>query len=333
MARQYGGRTADGTGTGGMAAPRRGHATRRRVLRYGLAGVAALAAAGVAGFELVERGLLPGKSALDQIDGACDVPQPDLTAYAPVGPQLSGTFYSAARRTTVGYTIGYPPGHGPGDRLPLVIALHGFGGSHLDALSGLSPAGAVALRFGGQPLPPMALVTVDGGGGYWNPHPGDNPQAMLTGELIPTCQRKGLGAGRKGIGVMGISMGGYGAILLAEKYPQLIAAVAAISPAIWTSYAEARSANAGAYASAADFAADDVVTHAAALAKTPVRVASGDDDPFYPGVQSFARALPRNPGGIPAEVSFGSGCHTAPFFTAQEPPSLAFLARHLAVPA
>jgi S-formylglutathione hydrolase FrmB len=30
-------------------------------------------------------------------------------------------------------------------------------------------------------------------------------------------------------------MGGYGALLLAEKYPHLITAVAAISPAIWRS--------------------------------------------------------------------------------------------------
>jgi len=103
--------------------------------------------------------------------------------------------------------------------------------------------------------------------------------------------------------------------------------VAAISPAIWTSYAEAKSANAGAYASAADFAQDDVVTHAAALAKTPIRVATGSGDPFYPGVQALARALPKS-----AEVYFGGGCHTDSFFNSQEPASLAFLARHL-VPA
>ena len=327
MTQQRGGHTANGAGLVLVTPPGRGHASRRRVLGCGLAAITALAVAGATGFELVSHGVLPGKAELDQLDGACDVPAPDLTAYATVGPQFSGMFYSAARRTTVAYTIGYPPGHGPGDRLPLVIALHGFGGSHANALSGLSPAGALGLRFAGRPLSPMALVTVDGGGDYWNPHPGDNPQAMLTVELIPLCQRKGLGTER--IGVMGISMGGYGAIALAEKYPGLIRAVAAISPAIWTSYAQARGANAGAFASAADFASDDALTHAASLTRTPVRVASGVDDPFYPGVQAFVRALPDNPGGVPAELSFGQGCHTGPFFTAQEPPSLAFLARHL----
>jgi S-formylglutathione hydrolase FrmB len=307
----------------------RGPSSRRRFLRYALGGVVAVAAAGAAGFEFVEHGVLPGKSELDQLDGACDVPAPDFAPYATPGPQHSGSFYSAARRTTVGYTIGYPPGHGPGDRLPLVIALHGFGGNHANALSGLTPSQAVALKPAGTALPPLALVTVDGGDSYWNPHPGDNPQAMLTEELIPLCQRKGLGTGARKIGVLGISMGGYGALLLAEKYPRLVGAVAAISPAIWTSYAQAQSANPGAYASAAAFTAADAVTHAGALAGVPVRVASGYDDPFYPGVRTLARALPQNPGGVRAEVYFGSGCHTGAFFNAQEPSSLAFLARHL----
>ena len=300
---------------------------RRLFLRYTLASVAAVAAAGVAGVELVNHGVLPGRSLLDKLDGACSVPAPNLTPYAAPGPSLSGTFYSRARNRAVGYTIAYPPGHRPGDRLPLVIMLHGFGGNHANAVSGMSPAQALALRAGGGPLAPMAMVTVDGGGGYWNPHPGDDPMGMLTRELIPMCQRRGLGAAPRRIGVMGISMGGYGALLLAEKHPRLIAAAAAISPAIFTSYDEARAANAGAYASAADFAADDAVTHAAALAPVPVRVAAGYSDPFYPGVRALAGVLPRG-----AVVEFGNGCHDGSFFTAQEPPSLAFLARHLTSP-
>jgi pimeloyl-ACP methyl ester carboxylesterase len=170
----------------------------------------------------------------------------------------------------------------------------------------------------------MALVTVDGGRGYWNPHPGDNPMAMVFDELIPLCQGLGLGRPPQRIGTMGISMGGYGAILFAERYPHVISAVAAVGPAIWTSYAQARSVNPGAYASAADFAADDAVTHTAALRGMPVRIASGDSDPFHPGVEALAAALP--PGAV---VEFAQGCHTSPFFASQGPPSLSFLAEHL----
>jgi enterochelin esterase-like enzyme len=300
--------------------------TRRRVLTLGLGSAAALAVGGVTGLELISRGLLPGKTVLDTLDGACSVPgPPSAVTFAPPGPSASRTFYSAARRRTVGYTIAYPPGHRAGDELPLVVMLHGYGGNHADALVGMSPAQAMALQPDGRLLAPMAMVTVDGGNGYWNPHPGDDPMAMVTGELIPLCQRLGLGRPPRRIAMMGISMGGYGALLLAERHPHLITAVAAISPAIWTSYAQARAANQGAYASAAAFAANDAVTHARALAHVPVRVASGYDDPFYPGVQALARALPAG-----AVVDLAKGCHTGAFFAAQQPPSLAFLARHLA---
>jgi pimeloyl-ACP methyl ester carboxylesterase len=291
------------------------HPSRRRVLGYGFAGVAVLAAASGAGIELVSRGLLPGEGELDAIDGACSVTAPDLASYAPPGPQVSGTFYSRARNQTVGYTIGYPPGHRPGARLPLLVMLHGYGGNHATALAGLSPAGALALRVNGGPLPPMALVTADGGNGYWN------PQSMLADELIPMCQRLGLGVGgdhvaAHPIGVMGISMGGYGALLLAEKRPDLVGAVAAISPAIWTSFAQARAANAGAYASAADFAADDAVTHAGALARVSVRIASGLSDPFYPA----SRPSPARYPGTPAASRPPSPSPTAATTTRSSPP-------------
>jgi enterochelin esterase-like enzyme len=297
--------------------------TRRRFLAWSVGGAAAVLVAGAAGVELVSHGVLPGQDELDQLDGACSVAAPSLD-YSPLGPSTSGTFSSAARNRTVGYTIAYPPGHGPGDRLPLIVMLHGFGGNHTHALAGMSPAQAVALLVDDRPLAPMAMVTVDGGGGYWNPHPGDDPMGMVVDELLPMCEQRGLGAEPMKVGTMGISMGGYGAILLAEKYPGRFAAVAAISPAIWTGYREAQSANSGAYASPESFAAADAVTHVAALDGKPVRVASGNDDPFHPGVEALAAVLPPS-----AQVVFAPGCHTGPFFLSQEPPSLQFLSQHL----
>jgi enterochelin esterase-like enzyme len=297
--------------------------SRRRILTVGVTGVAVVVAGGALGVELVSHGVLPGQEELDQIDGACSVAAAPLQ-FSTTSATRSGRFYSRARRRSVGYTIAWPPGHGPGTALPLIVMLHGEGANHTNALTGMTPAQAVALQVDGTPLPPMAMVTVDGGTGYWNPHPGDDPMAMVVDELVPMCQRFGLGQGSKSIGTMGISMGGYGALLLAEKYPMLFSAVAAISPAIWTSYDQASAANQGAYASAADFTSNDAVTHADALANTPVRVASGLDDPFHPGVLTLAHALPPS-----AVVDFSQGCHTGDFFTAQEPPSLQFLGEHL----
>ena len=279
--------------------------------------------AGAAGLELVSRGVLPGKQLLDQIDGACSVSAPALS-FAALGPSESGRFYSAARHRDVGYTIAYPPAHRPGDSLALIVMLHGYGNDHATALFGMTPAQALALRIGGAPLAPMAIVTVDGGDGYWNPHPGDDPMAMVVDELIPLCQRKGLGAAPHQIATMGISMGGYGALTIAERNPGLVSAVAVISPALWTSYSQAHAANAGAFASATAFANGDAIAHADSLQGIPVRVASGVDDPFNPGVEKLVSVLPSG-----STVVFASGCHTDPFFLEQEPPSLAFLSSHL----
>lgn len=296
---------------------------RRHFLKWIVGGVGAVIVLGAAGFELVNHGVLPGKQTLDEIDGGCSVPATTLS-FRSVGRNESGRFFSKARRRSVGYTIGYPPGYQTGDALSLIVMLHGYGQTHATALVGMTPAQAMAIDINGAALAPMALVTVDGGDGYWNPHPGDNPMAMVVDELIPLCQRKGLGVSPKKIGLMGISMGGYGALAIAERNAGVASAVAAISPAVWTTYEQARAVDTGAFASGTAFHEGDVIEHAGALKVLPVRVASGDDDPFHPGVEKLVSVLPR--GSI--EV-FSHGCHTNSFFMEQEPPSLLFLSRHL----
>jgi putative esterase len=292
--------------------------TRRRLFWWLGSGLAAAVVGGASAYELVDHGVLPGKQLLDQLDGACSVPAPILS-FAPLGPSFSDQFFSPARGRSVGYTIAYPPGHQRGDQLSLIIFLHGYGDNHVTGLKGMTPAQAVALRPQHEP---MALVTVDGGNGYWTPHPHDDPMAMVVKELIPLCQRLGLGRQPQQIKLMGISMGGFGALALAESVPHLIAGVAAISPAIWTTYDEARDANPSAFASRQTFEKYDVISHAGKLTGLPLRVAVGADDPFLTGVKTFVEAVAH-----PEKVVFDSGCHTDSFFLAQEPPSIQFLSR------
>lgn len=295
----------------------------RRTFVAGAAGFG-LGAAGMGGaLALIERGILPGHYRLASLLGECDVPASPVT-YGLPGPTVQGAFRSTFRNRSDGYEIAYPPRHRPGDRLPLVVFLHGYGGSYRDALAPSTPGKALAMRLDDQPLPPIAMVTVDGGLGYWNPHPGDDPFRMVLDELIPLCRRKGLGDRRDGVAVAGVSMGGYGALLFGERARATFRAVAAISPAIWTTYGHANAANPNAYASPSAFRWADVVTHASLLTGLPTRISIGYDDPFLAGVQALEPRLPPD-----ANLIVSKGCHSGPFFAQQLAPSLAFLARYL----
>jgi hypothetical protein len=295
--------------------------TRRAALRLGVGAFGLLAGGGTGGFELIQHGVLPGKTWLADIDGACAATTPPVS-YGEPGPSLNGLFYSRARGTTVGYTIAYPPGHSPASRgLPLIVALHGYDANHTNAMAG-NPAQWLALRTrNGNPLRPSAIVTVDGGNLYWHRHGRDDPMAMLLHELIPMCRRRGLDGP---LAATGISMGGYGALLLAERHPDMVRVASAISPAIWTTYAQANTANPEAFTSPADFAANDLITHAGLLARIPVRIAGGTSDPFHPGQLALLDALGTN-----TAHYFGPGCHNQTFFASQQPASLEFIAAHL----
>lgn len=108
-------------------------AISRRGFLIGGAAVVGVAAVGVVGGGvLVEEGVLPGKSKLDEALGRCGtaLQPPDVEP----GPVVSGSFVSKARSgTEVGWTVIYPPGTGPGAALPVCLFLHGRGGSHTDA--------------------------------------------------------------------------------------------------------------------------------------------------------------------------------------------------------
>jgi enterochelin esterase-like enzyme len=294
-------------------------ASRRGVLVGGGA-VVVLAAAGAAGYGLVQEGVVPGKYRLDSLLGACgsDPGRPAIAA----GSVNAVHFYSSYRRVTVEMITMRPPGvSGP---LPVVLALHGAGDDAASAVSLGYPQYLAAAVAGGAA--PFAVVAVDGGGStYWHPRAdGDDPQGMLIHEVLPRLHRQGYPAGK--IGVTGWSMGGYGALLLAARLgPARVAAVAAASPAIFASYADAIAANPGSFDSPADFAANNVQSPAAlaSLRRIPVRIDCGSTDPFAAQDLQLRTELGDPPGGI------SSGCHDQAFWRRELPAQLAFLGRHL----
>ena len=117
--------------------------------------------------------------------------------------------------------------------------------------------------------PPFAVVSVDGGDGYWHRRAsGEDSGAMVLTELLPMLAAKGLDTSK--VGFIGWSMGGYGALLLGGRLgPARTAAICAVSPALYTSYDKAVAA--GAFDSTADFVRYSVFG-APALSAIPLRV-------------------------------------------------------------
>ena len=186
--------------------------------------------------------------------------------------------------------------------------LHGEGGDHASGVGGLTPAKAswrfrsAARRFGRWRSSRLTEAV-----GYWNPHPGDDPMGMVVNELIPLCRRLGLGRSPPPSSVLGTSMGGYGAILFAEKYPQLFRAVAAISPAGSDELCAGKRSQRRRVRLAGRVRRRRR-RHPPTRARSResrCRVASGNDDPFQPGVKTVAKVLP--PGSV---ADFSAGCHS-----------------------
>jgi hypothetical protein len=297
--------------------------SRRRVLKVGALGVVGLAALGTGVVELVDHGVLPGKTILNVLDGACSVPDPSYAGVVP-GPFLSGSFQSQARHADVGWTVAYPPGHQSGDHLRVCLVFHGWGVTHSEAFTSLRLQYPLASVVQGKEAPPFVLAAADGGNGYWHSHGDDNPLAMVHDEVLPLLATHGLDCGSgQPPATFGWSMGGYGSLLYGETYPAEVAAVTADDPAIWLSWPQAHGANPTAFTSATDFDDHDVVNHARRLEGVPVQVRGGVSDPFAPSTLALQQALGTS------RVILSKGCHTNPFMQAAAPLLLAFAGSRL----
>lgn len=308
-----GGRTGeDGDRAGDRAATEGGG--RRTFLRALL--VAGVGTAAVGG-AMVED-VLPGGPRLRRAVGMTG-PDGAVPQAAP-GPVRTSLLASAARGRQVETVVIGPPGAADPAKLPVCLVLHGRGGSARTMLDlGLPQFLAAAV---GRGVPPLNLIAVDGGDAtYWHRRtPGDDPMAMLLDEVPGWLADRGLAAPS---GVLGISMGGSGALQYARARRGQLGAVALLSPALFTSWADARTVDG--FQDEADWLEREPLLHLDLPLTRRLAVWCGTEDPFCPA----ARRL----GDRAAETHFPRGAHTDGFWRRVLPDATAFLGQALARPA
>ena len=212
---------------------------------------------------------------------------------------ISGVIDSKYVNFKPGWTVSIPTGR---KLAGIVFCMHGFDNNHDMAFSQLQiPQVAGSLNLN------VAVAAVDGGAdSYWHKRSdGTDSMTMFISEFIPIVNKL---VGNLPQVMMGWSMGGYGAILATEQFPEDFVGVAPASPAIFL--APGLTAP-GAFDSPTDFYANDVFTGIAKLNNKAIAVACGTGDPFYNATKDFVADLK-----TPYYSYFGPGGHDAQFWQA-----------------
>lgn len=225
---------------------------------------------------------------------------------------------------------------------PVVYLLHGHGGGEWDWLRAGGARETARRLLQAGVLPPLHLV-LPGVGNSWyvdGPAPHGPVATVLLDAFMPEVERT-LSAGAAGRGMIGLSMGGFGALHLGLRQPERWRFIGAISPAIFTpdngfSDLQVRlfSGAFGAPFEAERYAAADPLAGVPDLARRPsppaFYLSCGKDDFFglAEGTRAMGRALAA--AGVPATVRILSGGHDWAFWRAELPAALTAFGRAIA---
>lgn len=121
------------------------------------------------------------------------------------------------------YRVALPPATAPGARLPVLYLLHGLDGDSSNWFE-KTRVEETAAALG------LAVVTPEGGLGWYTDSPGAPWERALLEEVLPDVERRfPVAAERAGRAIAGLSMGGYGALKIAWRHPDRFALAASIS--------------------------------------------------------------------------------------------------------
>jgi putative tributyrin esterase len=154
--------------------------------------------------------------------------QPDHPRLTPNVVLRDATFHSAALNREMQYRVILPSLVASGRRLPAVYLLHGGGGGFRDWTNDSEVA-----RFAESGL---VLIMPEGGSSYYTnaiDPPQDRYEDYIVRDLISDVESKfPVAAGRSHRAIVGISMGGFGAVKLALRHPDMFVFVGGMSSAI-----------------------------------------------------------------------------------------------------
>jgi pimeloyl-ACP methyl ester carboxylesterase len=259
-----------------------------------------------------------------RLRGGCgsnpSVPPSTYDVHSTTSFSTSSDLAGGTQSRTLAYSVALPAGHHRSDLTPLVVVLPGLNGGADDLDRGLGIAG-----FATAAASKLAFVQPGfGDRTYWHGRAdGRDPMADLLAVVGDVETQYGVGGARDRRGVLGWSMGGFGALLLAQQHPDLVAAAVGLSPAVYRSYAEARRSHTYTFDSEADWQRYGLWQHLDELRGTAVHVDCGSGDPFAPTVRQLLKTIPGVSGGIE------SGCHVGSFWRRRMPTALTFLTQHL----
>ncbi|MFQ3591131.1 MAG: alpha/beta hydrolase family protein, partial [Chloracidobacterium sp.] len=155
----------------------------------------------------------------------------------PTGSMEYGVFRSDSLGRDVPYAVSLPPSYAtsPERRYPLVIFLHGMFNDERDWEARGVQAALDAARAKGQVGDFIVAIPRGENSFYINAKQGDRYEDAIVRDFLPFVEKRYRTLGtRQGRLIAGISMGGYGALLIAFKHPSLFAGVAAHCAAIFT---------------------------------------------------------------------------------------------------
>jgi S-formylglutathione hydrolase FrmB len=145
-------------------------------------------------------------------------------------------FASASLGRSVRYAVSLPPSYDKrsAQRYPLVIFLHGLNNDERDWESRCIEAKLEALRAASKVGDFIIAIPYGANSFYLNARDGTRYEDAIVRDFLPFVDKtyRTHGTARSRL-IQGISMGGYGALLIAFKHPELFAGVAAHSAALF----------------------------------------------------------------------------------------------------